>query len=403
MLKASTMRAPPALYDPAVVFTDCLTSLPSTTASPVEEKKYTVPIDSPSPQDLPDPTRIEDCPILRALALAVRTAKPLDRRLFEINCEQQKYWRDPRVGKQLAWFKEAQFSIPPTYYSKLSPIGAQILNQGQPAQTSHRASDADFLFGDCRELERWIVDGTGDKLFLLRDIDWLHTRPKTSGSTMLRELQANGHSDLLIEVQKLEKEFQFNKNSVESLEIRDVIKSWLARDQSKPPLNLLSLKCTDDGTVPWPLAKHCNLLNHAAAFSASTAQSAFYATAGKQSTEVISKAIDLQSCMHFQIFGQAGAISAWHMDSIGPYTYITLEPNEEGQPPDSVLKFGRTTSRKTSSRRSCWISSGAARTSGRTPRTSGSSPWLPETRSSCPRGLSTPHSRSRTASSAAGW
>ena len=107
----------------------------------------------------------------------------------------------------------------------------------------------------------------------------------------------------------------------------------------KAPFTLLSLKCTDDGTVPWPLAKHCNLLNQAASFAASTAQSAFYAAAGKQSMDVISKAVDLQSCMHFQIFGQAGAISSWHMDSIGPYTHITLEPNEIGQPADSVLKL----------------------------------------------------------------
>jgi hypothetical protein len=243
------------------------------------------------------------------------------------------------VSKQLAWFKDAQFSIPPTYYSKLSPVGAQILNQGRPAQTSPRIQDADFLFGDSRDLERWVLNGTGDKLFLLRDQAWFHTRPRTSGSTMLRELQANARSELLVEVQRLEKEFQFNENSVERLEINEVISSWSIRDRSKPPLNLLSLKCTDDGTVPWPLAKHCNLLNQAAAFAASTAQSAFYATAGKQSMEVISKAVDLQSCMHFQIFGQAGAISSWHMDSIGPYTYITLEPNEIGQPADSVLKL----------------------------------------------------------------
>jgi hypothetical protein len=43
--------------------------------------------------------------------------------------------------------------------------------------------------------------------------------------------------------------------------------------------------------------------------------------------------------MHFQIFGQAGAISSWHMDSIGPYTYITLEPNIMGKPAEHVLKL----------------------------------------------------------------
>jgi hypothetical protein len=68
---------------------------------------------------------------------------------------------------------------------------------------------------------------------------------------MLRELQANARSELLVEVQRLEKEFQINENAVERLHINEVISTWSIRDQSKPPLNLLSLKCTDDGTVPW--------------------------------------------------------------------------------------------------------------------------------------------------------
>lgn len=342
MLKARTgTMLHPALYDPAaVVLPHSPTTSSSRDGSPFEEKKPAATPTTPTGLSTPpDSVCVDEYPILKAFALAITTSDPIDLRLFEVNCEQQKYWGDARVRKQLKWFKNAQLSFPQTYYSKLSPVGAQILNQGRPAQTSPRVKDADFLFGNCADLEQWVVKGTGDKLFLLRDQAWLNTRPQCTGSTMLQELQANGRSELLVEVQRLEKEFQFDQNSVERLEINEVIKNWSIRDQSKPPLNLLSLKCTDDGTVPWPLAKHCNLLNQAASFAASTAQSAFYATAGKQSTEVISKAVDLQSCMHFQIFGQAGAISSWHMDSIGPYTYITLELNEDGQPPDSVLKL----------------------------------------------------------------
>lgn len=331
-----------ALYDPTAVVIDGPRSRASSCSSTVDPT--TVKADEKplilDQSALSKRIHIDDCPILRAFSLAVRAGQHLNRQLlFDINCEQQKHWRDPRVQRQGEWFKSAQLTVPPTYYSTLSPIGTYILDQGRPAQTSHDVHDADFLVGNCKDLERWLLNGTGDKLFLLRDSEWLHTRPVTSGSTMLQELQANGQKELHIEVQQLEKIFQPNKNSVEAFPIHEVIKSWSIRDQSKPPLNLLSLKCIDDGTVPWPLAKHCNLLNQAAAFSASTAHSAFYATAGKQSMEVLSKAVDLQSCMHFQIFGQAGAISSWHMDAIGPYTYITLEPNVVGQPADHVLKL----------------------------------------------------------------
>ena len=127
--------------------------------------------------------------------------------------------------------------------------------------------------------------------------------------------------------------------SVESMAIDDVIKTFAERDLSKAPINLLSLMCREDGTIPWPLAKHCNLLNRAAASSASTSNAFFHATASKQSSEVMSRAIDLQSCMHFMIYGQEGAISSWHIDSIGPYTHITLEPNVEGNPAHEVLKL----------------------------------------------------------------
>lgn len=95
----------------------------------------------------------------------------------------------------------------------------------------------------------------------------------------------------------------------------------------------------EDGAVPWPLSKHCGLLNDAAAHSASTSKANFAATVGKQASEIMSRYVDLQSCIHFQIFGQAGAISAWHIDALGPYTHITLEPNVSGAPAEDVLKL----------------------------------------------------------------
>jgi len=209
------------------------------------------------------------------------------------------------------------------------------------AQTSESLKRADFLHGNCKELEDWLINGTGDKLFVLRDNDWFNTRPSLSGSEMFKELQAKSmNKTLLLEVQELGKRIgDPNVNAVQPMTIDEILKRWSIRDQSIAPINLLNLMCKDDNYQPWPLAKHCNLLNQAAASCASIAQSAFYATAGKESTEVITKLIDLEACMHFQIFGQAGAISTWHMDAIGPYTFITLEPNVEGQPPEHVLKL----------------------------------------------------------------
>jgi hypothetical protein len=261
-----------------------------------------------------------------------------------INKEQNDHLDDYRASHQLSWFRHIRYKNPPTYYSTLAPVGIQILEIGHPAQTGPPDSSPDFLFGNCRFLEQWLLHGTGDKLFLLRDPDWFHTRPVRQGSTILQELRATSSKPLLVEVQELGKEVMPFENCVEPMPIDQVISRFFAQDPNAAPLNLLSLQCQDDGVVPWPLAKHCNLLNQAAAASAASSQSALfesdiYATAGKQSTDVMSKFIDLQSCIHFMIFGQAGAISSWHMDAIGPYTWITLEPNAIGNPAEHVLKL----------------------------------------------------------------
>lgn len=254
-----------------------------------------------------------------------------------INRQQKQLLEDPRVSAQLARFRCVEHVYPPTYYSALAPIGIQILEQRQPAQTGR--VDPDFLSGNCNALETWLTHGTGDKLFLLRDNHWINTRPPKQGSTVLQELRTMTTKPLLVEVQELGKPFTPSANSVVHMPIDEVIQRFAAPHQYQAPINLLSLQCQDDGIVPWPLSKHCNLLNQAAAAVSSSSQSSFFSTAGKQTSEVISKYVDLQSCMHFQIFGQAGAISTWHMDSIGPYTWITLEPNVLGRPAENVLKL----------------------------------------------------------------
>jgi hypothetical protein len=256
-----------------------------------------------------------------------------------INQQQKRLFNDCRVLNQLSLFRWHQKSQPPTYYGALAPVGLYVLEYGRAAQVGYDHDTSDFLSGNCRSLEHWLVHGTADKLFLLRDTDWFNTRPLRQGSTILHELRSSSTKPLLVEVQELSKQFSTYENCVEPMPIDQIISRFSKQDASIAPINLLSLQCKDDNVVPWPLGKHCRLLNDAATASASASQSTFYASAGKESTEVLSRFVDLQSCMRFQIFGQAGAISSWHMDSIGPYTWVTLEPNQLGKPNDHVLKL----------------------------------------------------------------
>jgi hypothetical protein len=258
-----------------------------------------------------------------------------------MNFEQREFLqRDPRTLSQLNWFRRVNGCVPATYYSQLAPVGIHILENGQPAQTNEDDLLADFLIGDCKDLESWLLNGKGDKMFVLRDEDWFNTRPSISATEIFQQLQASSvNKQLVVEVQELEKVLTPKSRAVQTMPMEEVVQRWAVKDQSKAPINLLSLMCRDEGYQPWPLTKHCNLLNQAAASTASRAYSALQASAGKQATEAITRFVDLESCQRFMIFGQAGAISSWHMDAIGPYTYITLEPSSPGCLKNDVLKL----------------------------------------------------------------
>jgi len=163
----------------------------------------------------------------------------------EINREQQLLFNDPRVAHQLVWFKRIQNTQPPTFYSALASIGIHILENGTSASQAEGLS-SDFLSGTCEDLENWLINGTGDKLLLLRDPQWIRTRPQTTGSTVLQELQAISDKELLLEVQRLGKLLS-ETNSVQPMPVGDIIEHFATSDQSQAPINLLSLMCKMTG------------------------------------------------------------------------------------------------------------------------------------------------------------
>jgi hypothetical protein len=67
----------------------------------------------------------------------------------------------------------------------------------------------------------------------------------------------------------------------------------------------------------------------------------FNSMAGHEEKTTLTKSIDIESSIHFQILGQADTVSAWHIDHISPYTYVTLELNlpDDQAAQDSVLKL----------------------------------------------------------------
>lgn len=262
-----------------------------------------------------------------------------------VNSRQRSLLRDVRVQRQWDWFEEARRYEPPKYYSEMAEIGLYILQHGRAAQASRSPSVADFLVLNCKEWQNWLLTGTGDKIVVLQDPNWFATRPEIFGSSLLKQYKSRHPQALKIDVQDYDLEHLGQGTTfVVSKDIDAAIERFEKFDgKRRCPVNLLNLSSKEDGLVPWPLAKHCTMLNEAAAVAVNVAQAKYKGVAGpgKEFSETMTKAVDLQSCMHFQILGQAGAISGWHMDHIGPYTWVTLEPNvqQDLDYPDNVLKL----------------------------------------------------------------
>jgi hypothetical protein len=225
----------------------------------------------------------------------------------------------------------------------MAEIGIHILNNGKAARTSKTISEADFLVMNCKEYQDWLITGTGDKIILLQDPQWFDTRPAVFGSLLLPQYKSRHPRSLKVDVQDYDLPYSTSGTFVVSQDIDAAIARFAADGVHKCPVNLLNLSSKEDGLVPWPLAKHCTMLNDAAAVAVNVAQAKYKGSMGpgKEFSETMTKAVDLQSCMHFQILGQAGAISGWHMDHIGPYTWVTLEPNgpKDLKNPENVLKL----------------------------------------------------------------
>ena len=216
------------------------------------------------------------------------------------NEKQRRLLNESRVHNQFRWFQDALHYKPPTYYSELAEIGLYILENGRPAQTSRKPSEADFLVMDCDRWQEWLQKGTGEKIIVLRDRRWFQTRPEVFGSTLLQTYKQRHPQSLKIDVQDYDRLHEGPGTTfVVSQDIEEAISRFKADRPRKCPVNLLNMSSKEDGLVPWPLAKHCTMLNDAAAVAVNVAQTTYKGVAGpgKEYSETMTKAIDLQSCM----------------------------------------------------------------------------------------------------------
>ncbi|KAG4427236.1 hypothetical protein IFR05_017282, partial [Cadophora sp. M221] len=270
----------------------------------------------------------------------------LAQRISSVNSQQERLLRDQRVSALLRAAQSAIESHPKTHYAHVAPQIIKILQKGSAARTSLDPEHADFLALNVEELDDWMENGTGDKIILLRDRPWVIDRPKGAAGRVLSDA-SHLEKDLQIDIQDFGVEWSSKDPAVRKGLIQEAIQR-LAKPTNMP-INALNLQCYSPNLTPPPIANHCDTLLNAttsASFKATKIVQGRDPDVGKEYIDVVHKfATDIRACISFQILGQAGAFSPWHIDNLGVTTWLTLEPNDTYAAAD-VIKSDKSKSQK---------------------------------------------------------
>lgn len=104
-------------------------------------------------------------------------------------------------------------------------------------------------FGGSEAFAEWLSNGTGDKIFLLRDDPWQKMFPVILGVDQLQKLKVNTADEtLFIEVQPVETESM--KKAVTSMCADVIVEKFVNQLVYSHLINILNLKALNDGTIP---------------------------------------------------------------------------------------------------------------------------------------------------------
>jgi len=238
------------------------------------------------------------------------------------------FYDDPRKTALVdAWDKAETGSM----LAKLAQVGKLIL-QGTPA--SCYGPRKVYSLGNSASIQKLLSTADKPEIYVLRDPAWLRSREEQTLGQFLHTLGSKKHAGVEVAVQDL------SRSEIDLAVCRMEVKTCISRFReshgkaSSRPVNLLNITCTAEVT-PTPLNRHCRLLSEACT-SLSIAGGALGIDKPKARS---SRPMDIESCQKFQICGQAGAISSWHMDNLAPFTWVTLEGLEDGEDDENILKY----------------------------------------------------------------
>ena len=203
--------------------------------------------------------------------------------------------------------------------------------RGSPA--SCRGPTKDFSVLNSQQLPDRLRYAKEPELLLLVDAQWFEGRPSLPLDKFIENIL-----DTKIRLDYQELDLETSEITTKDLPARSLASHFTSFEGriSSSPWNLLNLSCKAEGLVPPGLAKHCGLLSEACG----AVEDGFIAKVrGKPAHKMVQRDAGLEGCLRFQLCGQAGFVTGWHIDHHGVTTWVTVEGNRIDEPAESVLKY----------------------------------------------------------------
>jgi hypothetical protein len=305
--------------------------------------------------------------------------KPQPAEAYPAQDQQDRLFDDPRRHKLLAEYESNKSTGSKTHLTHLGNFAMFVFQNGRPARVWTASApdsneilglgidyhsphgpcsciykDADVLLLTEEEHSVWASRNQPLRMVIVRDQNFTGRRPVKTMETWISEMSRIPKSrNPAIDVQCLGREDI--EPAAKSLPLHDTLQRLKQSNDDKPisddkaPINLLNIADNVPGHWPKGLAKHYPLLFEAIAYCDGT----IYRTLNEQAnlaskeqgvgkpTLMAFSPTDIQKCAQFRILAQRGAVSGWHMDNCGVYTFIVLEGNSNNpdEKDEDVVKY----------------------------------------------------------------
>jgi hypothetical protein len=263
--------------------------------------------------------------------------------------QQHRLFYDVRRIELLENFSQVRNSLKrkQTHLSELGSVADYLFENGRPARcwTTEQPEDmmdaADYLRLNEMEHLDLMREGKIRKPVVVRDEGFRFRRPKLTLDGVFQEYLSGPQR--MVHVQQLGG--GVNTIAVGEMMMDKAIELWRQTPESfsnsHPPINLLNLQEDMQGFWLQGVYKCADLLFKACRHSSDqVVQESISAHIGKEPVAIVIST-DMKNCMQFRIMAQRGAVSAWHMDNAGVWTWITLEGNtsDDSESDEDVVKY----------------------------------------------------------------